>query len=104
MEVRRRSRFPIWHLLAHAVLMAGTVVMVLPMLWMLVTSFKPPTEIAIWPPDFLPHAPTFENYPFGLMSSPKSQLVALYNNAVALFPTISYLGQRINDLPDVPLN
>ncbi len=49
-------------------------------------------------------APTFENYPFGLMSSPKSQLVALYNNAVALFPTISYLGQRINDLPDVPLN
>lgn len=49
-------------------------------------------------------APTFENYPFGLMSSPKSQLVQLYNNAVALFPTISYLGQRVNDLPDVPLN
>ncbi|HYO64410.1 MAG TPA: ferritin-like domain-containing protein [Pyrinomonadaceae bacterium] len=49
-------------------------------------------------------APTFENYPFGLLSSPKSQLVQLYNNAVALYPSISYLGQRINDLPDVPLN
>lgn len=49
-------------------------------------------------------APTFENYPFGLMKSPKAQLIQLYNNAVALFPTISYLGQRINDLPDVPLN
>lgn len=49
-------------------------------------------------------APTFENYPFGLMSSPKSQLVGLYNTAVKLYPTISYLGQRINDLPDVPLN
>ena len=49
-------------------------------------------------------APTFENYPFGLMSSPKSQLVALYNSAVAWYPTLSYLGQRINDLPDVPLN
>lgn len=49
-------------------------------------------------------APTFENYPFGLMSSPKSQLIQLYNNAVALDPTLSYLGVRINDLPDVPLN
>ena len=49
-------------------------------------------------------APTFENYPFGLMSSPKSQLIELYNTAAALYPTISYLGPRINDLPDVPLN
>ncbi len=49
-------------------------------------------------------APTFENYPFGLMSSPKTQLIELYNTAVALYPTISYLGQRIQDLPDVPLN
>jgi hypothetical protein len=49
-------------------------------------------------------APTFENYPFGLMSSPKSQLIALYNTAVALYPTISYLQQRYTDLPDVPLN
>lgn len=47
---------------------------------------------------------TFENYPFGLLSSPKSQLLALYNKAVALYPTISYLGQRYEDLPDVPLN
>ena len=49
-------------------------------------------------------APTFENYPFGLLSSPKSQLIELYQNAVALYPAISYLEDRINDLPDVPLN
>ena len=49
-------------------------------------------------------APTFENYPFGLLSSPKSQLIELYTTAVALYPAISYLGPRINDLPDVPLN
>ena len=47
---------------------------------------------------------TFENYPFGLLSSPKSQLIELFNNAVALYPTISYLKQRFQDLPDVPLN
>jgi hypothetical protein len=49
-------------------------------------------------------APTFENYPFGLLTSPKAQLIQLYNKAVALYPTISYLEQRINDLPDVALN
>ena len=49
-------------------------------------------------------APTFENYPFGLMSSPKTQLLQLYNNALALYPNISYLAQRFQDLPDVPLN
>lgn len=46
---------------------------------------------------------TFENYPFGLMSSPKSQLVALYESAKALYPTIAYLEQRFYDLPDVSL-
>lgn len=49
-------------LAAHAVLMAGAALMILPMLWMLATSFKPPAEISIWPPEILPKAPTFENY------------------------------------------
>ena len=48
-------------------------------------------------------APTFEDYPFGLFSSPKQQLVALYNTVVVNFPEIAYLGGRINDLPDVPI-
>lgn len=48
-------------------------------------------------------APTFEDYPFGLISSPKSQLIELYTAAVAVYPTISYLGQRVLDLPDVGL-
>lgn len=49
-------------------------------------------------------AATFENYPFGLLSSPKQQLIDLYNKALALYPKISYLEQRFQDLPDVPLN
>ena len=48
-------------------------------------------------------APTFEDYPFGLISSPKSQLIELYTAAVNVYPTISYLGQRVQDLPDVAL-
>jgi hypothetical protein len=49
-------------------------------------------------------APTFEDYPFGLLSSPKSQMIDLFTAAVAVYPTISYLSQRILDLPDVPLH
>src|SRR5215469_5283688 len=48
--------------LAHAILLFGGVLMVLPMLWMLATSFKPAPEIAVWPPVWLPQAPTLDNY------------------------------------------
>ncbi len=48
--------------LVHTVLMTGAIFMVLPMLWMIATSFKPAPEIAIWPPELLPQAPTFANY------------------------------------------
>jgi len=47
---------------AHTVLALGAILMVLPMLWMLSTSFKPPAEIPIWPPHLLPKAPTLENF------------------------------------------
>jgi len=52
----------ILNLLAHAILMLGAIFMVLPILWMLATSFKPATEIAVWPPRLLPVAPTLANY------------------------------------------
>jgi multiple sugar transport system permease protein len=75
----------------HAVLLIGALFMVLPMLWMLSTSFKPPTEIAIWPPQLLPKAPTLANYtgifdvaPFGrfFLNSVGVSLVATVSVAV----------------------
>lgn len=49
-------------------------------------------------------APTFENYEFRADSSPKSQLIQLYNQAIGSTNVISTrIGQRIHDLPDVPL-
>jgi ABC-type glycerol-3-phosphate transport system permease component len=36
--------------------------MLLPMLWMLATSFKLPGEIAVWPPHMVPTQPTLSNY------------------------------------------
>jgi len=52
----------IGNFLIHAVLMLGAIFMILPMVWMLATSFKPATEIAIWPPRLLPLVPTLANY------------------------------------------
>jgi multiple sugar transport system permease protein len=48
--------------LVHAILMGGAVFMVLPILWMVATAFKPAAEIAVWPPVILPQEPTLENF------------------------------------------
>src|SRR5882724_9598915 len=50
------------NLVIHAILILGAIFMVLPMVWMVTTSFKLPPEIAVWPPHLLPEAPTFNNY------------------------------------------
>ena len=85
--------------LVHCILMAGALLMVLPMLWMLATSFKPPTEIDIWPPQWLPRAPRWDNYvgifktaPFGrfFLNSVGTSLVA-----GAVFAKYSFPGRRL---------
>ncbi len=48
--------------IAHAILLLGGVIMILPMIWMVLTSLKPAPEIAVWPPVWLPQAPTLSNY------------------------------------------
>jgi multiple sugar transport system permease protein len=58
----RRWRQRIGAVLIHAILIAGAVFMLLPMIWMLATSFKPGSEIIVWPPRLLPQMPTLDNY------------------------------------------
>jgi multiple sugar transport system permease protein len=58
----RRLRRRLGALVIHAILTLGAVFMLLPMLWMLATSFKLPGEIAVWPPHLLPRTPTLANY------------------------------------------
>jgi len=48
--------------LSYIVLIALSVVMLLPFLWMISTSFKPPPEVIAWPPNLLPKDPTWVNY------------------------------------------
>src|SRR5919112_5495525 len=58
-------------ILAHAVLLAGAVFMLLPFAWMLATSIKPPSEVfssalSLWPSQFY----GVENYSAALTSAP----------------------------------
>jgi multiple sugar transport system permease protein len=74
---RRRSPLQrIGIVLAHTGLMIGALLMVMPMLWMLATSFKPAPEIALWPPVFLPQAPSWENYTGVFETAPFAQFFA----------------------------
>jgi len=61
-ERRRRFSKRAMAVTKHAALIFGSLVMVIPFLWMLSTSFKPPAEVLVWPPRLLPQSPTSVNY------------------------------------------
>lgn len=46
----------------HLVLILGSILMVMPFVWMFITSIKPSNEILSWPPSFIPKYPTLEHY------------------------------------------
>ncbi len=46
----------------HIFLIAGSIIMVLPFLWMLSTSLKTPDKVLILPPELFPHPVSLENY------------------------------------------
>lgn len=57
LQIGMVSRILVW-----TILIALSIIMVLPFLWMISTSFKPATEVIAWPPNMIPLKPTVENY------------------------------------------
>lgn len=55
-------RLRIGYLALHAILIAGSVVMLLPFAWMLSTSLKEPREIFTYPPVWIPSRIAWDNY------------------------------------------
>jgi multiple sugar transport system permease protein len=49
-------------IVTHLFLLLASVIMLIPFVWMISTSFKPATEILIWPPQLIPKNPTWMNY------------------------------------------
>lgn len=52
----------LWLLLAYIILIAGAVVMLLPLFWMVSAAFKPLDEIIRTPPTWIPIHPTLANF------------------------------------------
>lgn len=76
--------------LAYGILALGAIFMILPMLWMLSTSLKPPAEIPIWPPHLLPQAPTLANYSGIFVVAPFGRFF-LNSAALSLGATLSVI-------------
>lgn len=49
-------------ILAHAVLLAASIFFIIPFIWLVSTSLKPPTQIYTWPPEWIPRPFTWRNY------------------------------------------
>lgn len=94
----------------YAVLLAGAVVMLLPFVWMLSTSFKGGEAIFVMPPQLVPEAPTLANYertfgtiPMGqflinsIFVSVTSTMIMVLNCAMAgyAFARIRFPGREI---------
>ena len=58
----RRQRRLLLDVASYGVLTAGAAIVLFPFFWMLVTSFKPLSEVRIWPPTILPQTFTVSNY------------------------------------------
>ncbi len=59
---RRRHAGTLKRLGLHALLLAGSVVMLVPFVWMLSTSLKEPGDVFIYPPQWIPQPVVWENY------------------------------------------
>ena len=63
---------------------------VMPFVWILTTAFKTPPEINLWPPSFLPHVPTLENF-YGILQGTPFPRYILNSLIIALGSTASIL-------------
>jgi len=79
------------HFLSHAILISGAVMMVLPFIWMLSTSFKEPGKTFVYPPELIPDPFTLENYPNMWNALPFGQF---FFNSVKI-STLNTIGQLI---------
>ena len=59
----------------HVALTAGALLMIVPFVWMILSSLKSHAEITAFPPTWLPEAARFANYPEALQFAPFGTLL-----------------------------
>lgn len=83
-----------WRVLIWAMLLLGSVVMIMPFLWLLSSSFKPENDIFIFPPKWIPDPWRPQNYVDALTYKPfaiyiTNTLIIVGLNLVAILGTAS---------------
>jgi len=58
----KRWNVRLQNFVVHAVLLIGAVIVLFPIVWMLSTSLKPPTQVKKFPPVWIPNPIMWENY------------------------------------------
>ena len=87
---RRRKLFG--DLLAYAVLLLLSVVILIPPLWMLSTALKADGDVFLYPPKWIPVPPHFENFRRGLTFRPFGR----YFLNTTIITSLAVLGQLIS--------
>jgi multiple sugar transport system permease protein len=75
--------------IVYVILCAGLIFTLLPFMWMVMTSFKPSSEILRTPPTFFPEKFTLESYRT-ILTDPTVPLARFYSNS--LFVSLSRVG------------
>jgi multiple sugar transport system permease protein len=65
-----RRRFDIGRIVVWLILCLGSILMLLPVAWLVSTSLKQPGQIFRYPPEWIPHPVMWSNYPDALTAMP----------------------------------
>lgn len=93
----------IFYTICYTVLIIFAIGMIVPFVWMALSTFKPQNELMVFPPKFLPENPTLDNYkqvlstiPFGrfylnsIFVTTVSVLLVLFTSSLAGFAFAKY--------------
>jgi multiple sugar transport system permease protein len=61
----RKVRHIVWLVWVYALLICGSIVFVIPLIWMVSTSLRPEAEVYTYPPKIMPNYFIWRNYPDG---------------------------------------
>jgi multiple sugar transport system permease protein len=75
-----------------ALLIIGGILVSLPFIWMISSSFKPESEVLVIPPSFIPENPTFENY----INLFQSMNFGIYFRNTLIIVMLSFVGLFLN--------
>ena len=92
---RRRRGLTPGTLALHAVLIAGSVVMLLPFAWMLSTSLKTPAETFAYPPIWIPSKVAWDNYTRTVAAMPFGRF---YLNSLIVTVSVTVLQILVSSL------